>query len=326
MQINLIAHKSKFVMKISVALCTYNGEKYIAEQLDSILKQTQLPDEIVICDDGSSDNTIGIIEELQIIYPIIKLYKNTSSLGIIKNFEKAINFCSNGIILLSDQDDIWFPHKVQVIVEYFNTHKNKRAVFHNLTLYKNGKPANFTIWDYISFEPKDRKRNNSELILYTSVTDNILTGAASAIIKREQLLFTDGIPFMLHDFLLLLQFANKNELGIIDDVLGYYRIHENQQVGAKFKKDENIIQNKNKYFGEDDKVKLQHLSSCLNNYLEYQHKSNLLKKSIQDLQKEIKETKKKLLKEYNFITRKRVLIRWYRNHIFHTNLLEVFKL
>lgn len=81
-------------MKISVALCTYNGSKYIEEQLRSILNQTMQVDEIVICDDGSRDDTIQIIEEVKKeALTDIRIYRNETNLGVCANFQKAVDLC-----------------------------------------------------------------------------------------------------------------------------------------------------------------------------------------------------------------------------------------
>ncbi|MDO9153719.1 MAG: glycosyltransferase [Paludibacter sp.] len=83
---------------ISVALCTYNGEKFIEEQLNSILNQTLPVEEIVICDDGSTDNTLNIINLFEQNNRNIKVFRNKNNLGTIKNFEKAISLTSGDII------------------------------------------------------------------------------------------------------------------------------------------------------------------------------------------------------------------------------------
>ena len=99
-------------MRLSVAMCTYNGEKYIREQLMSIRNQTLRIDEIVICDDCSEDDTVEIIENLIRQYDLpVRLHVNTWNHGYRKNFEQAICRCSGDIIFLSDQDDIWLPTK-----------------------------------------------------------------------------------------------------------------------------------------------------------------------------------------------------------------------
>ncbi len=97
---------------ISLALPTYNGEKYLREQLDSIYSQTLVPDEVIVVDDCSTDGTVGILEEYRKKYGL-KYYVNEKNLGYNKNFEKAIMLCSGDYIALSDQDDIWLPQKIE---------------------------------------------------------------------------------------------------------------------------------------------------------------------------------------------------------------------
>ena len=107
-------------MKTSVALCTYNGEKFLKEQLDSILNQTVKVDEIVVCDDGSTDATVSILNSYKEAFPsIFRVYQNEKNLRSVKNFEKAISLCENEIIFLCDQDDVWKPEKVSVFLEKF---------------------------------------------------------------------------------------------------------------------------------------------------------------------------------------------------------------
>lgn len=107
---------------ISIAMATYNGEKYIENQLKSILSQLKNYDEVIISDDGSTDNTIHIIEELN--DQRIKIIDGPKK-GIIKNFENAIVNCKNDYIFLSDQDDYWMPNKVERVLKEF---KEKKAL------------------------------------------------------------------------------------------------------------------------------------------------------------------------------------------------------
>lgn len=103
--------------KVSIALCTYNGEKYLASQLDSLLNQSYKNLEIVIVDDCSDDNTYHILEKYASNYQHIRLYLNEKNLGYIKNFEKAIQLCSGDYIALSDQDDIWSLTKIEEMLQ-----------------------------------------------------------------------------------------------------------------------------------------------------------------------------------------------------------------
>ena len=97
---------------VSIAMCTYNGEKWLRAQLDSILSQTYTNLELVIIDDGSRDRTIDIIKEYAAGDPRIKYHVNAETLGYNRNFEKALRLCSSDLIAISDQDDIWQPHKI----------------------------------------------------------------------------------------------------------------------------------------------------------------------------------------------------------------------
>ena len=95
-------------LHISVAMCTYNGGKYLREQLISIAKQARLPDELIVCDDVSNDATLQILNEFQKMAPFpIRIHRNGVRLGVTKNFEQAIALCNGDIIALSDQDDVW---------------------------------------------------------------------------------------------------------------------------------------------------------------------------------------------------------------------------
>ena len=107
---------------ISVAMATYNGEKYIQEQLISIVNQTVLPDEIIVRDDISSDNTYEIIEEFANKYNGIRwdIKRNDTNLGFVKNFIGALGACNEEIIILCDQDDLWRADKVEKTIDFFS--------------------------------------------------------------------------------------------------------------------------------------------------------------------------------------------------------------
>ncbi len=106
--------------RVSIALCTHNGARFLPAQLRSILHQVRLPDELIICDDHSSDATLAIVEEFSRSAPFsVKVRKNPANLGIAKNHEQAINLCKGGLIILCDQDDVWHPEKIVVLERAF---------------------------------------------------------------------------------------------------------------------------------------------------------------------------------------------------------------
>lgn len=107
-------------MKISVAMATYNGERFIREQLDSVAAQRRLPDELVVCDDGSSDRTLDVVREFAGAAPFpVRVYRNDTNLGYADNFLKAAGVCRGDWIAFCDQDDIWLPDKLSTVERYF---------------------------------------------------------------------------------------------------------------------------------------------------------------------------------------------------------------
>lgn len=101
-------------MTISVVIATFNGSAFLREQIESVLNQTLLPDEIIVCDDNSTDNTWTIIEEYIQKYPLLfRAFRNSERKGPHKNFKSAFNYTTSDLIAPCDQDDIWFPEKLE---------------------------------------------------------------------------------------------------------------------------------------------------------------------------------------------------------------------
>ena len=102
-----------------MAMATYNGKKYLREQLDSLYSQTRIPDEVIVSDDNSSDGTNYILEEYSKEYGL-NYSVNEKSLGVNKNFENALHFCKGNYIMICDQDDIWLPNKIETTLKYMH--------------------------------------------------------------------------------------------------------------------------------------------------------------------------------------------------------------
>src|SRR5688500_1720476 len=117
-------------MRSSIALASYNGERYIGGQLDSIARQTRVPGELVIFDDASTDATPRIVQDFarRAHFPV-RLYQNPDRLGSTRNFENAIRACNGDVIFLCDQDDVWYPEKIACIEERFINKHEVGAVF-----------------------------------------------------------------------------------------------------------------------------------------------------------------------------------------------------
>jgi glycosyltransferase involved in cell wall biosynthesis len=144
--------KSKESMSISVAMCTYNGSNYLDDQLDSILAQTIEPDEIVVCDDGSTDSTINILNSYRSDYPeLFNIHSNEYNIGVTKNFEKAIRRCENDLIALCDQDDVWSENKLEYQLKTLSEN-NCELVFHNSAITSESLEQIANHWDTISYK------------------------------------------------------------------------------------------------------------------------------------------------------------------------------
>ncbi len=222
---------------ISVALCTYNGEKYIRLQLESILNQTMPVDEIVVCDDGSIDNTLQIIESLRDSTPAnIRIFRNEKNLGPAHNFQNAINLCLGDIIFLSDQDDIWHPNKVETIVHYFGQNEQKQVVFTDGQIVDPyGKAiADSTLWKCFGMTEKGQRHIDEGYGVELLANENRATGATMAVRKGYKYLpnivdYCKGD--ILHDGVLAMLSAADNQLGCINRKLIDYRIHPGQECG-----------------------------------------------------------------------------------------------
>lgn len=222
---------------LSVALCTYNGETYIREQLESILNQTMPVDEIVVCDDGSSDNTLSIIESLRKgTNADIRIHRNETNLGVCANFQKAVNLCKGDIIFLSDQDDVWHNDKVETIVNYFYHNHQKHVVFTDGQLIDGSGKAisNGTLWRCFGINDKCLKQIEDGFGIEIFAFENRATGATMAI--RRDFEYTSSfshfcIDDILHDGALAMLALTNNQLGYISRCLIDYRIHSNQECG-----------------------------------------------------------------------------------------------
>ena len=118
---------------VSIAMAVYNGEKYLREQIDSILNQLALNDELVVSYDESSDSTIDILTDYQKRDERLKVFKNPYRPGVVKNFQNAVEHCSGDFIFFSDQDDVWMPNKIVRVLKEFEDPKVS-VVFHDASL------------------------------------------------------------------------------------------------------------------------------------------------------------------------------------------------
>ncbi len=202
---------------VSIALCTYNGNKFLSEQLDTLVHQTYPNLEIIAVDDCSSDNTLSILKEYEQLFPFLKVYQNEANLGFVKNFEKAISLCSGDLIALADQDDIWSLDKISKQVLAIQHHE---LVYHDSEFIDvKGVLLNKKMSDIFNMYSGDKPE--------TFLFFNCVSGH-SIMIKRAlvQTIFPLQ-PGLFHDRWIAYVATNLGSIGFIDECLVKYRQHEN---------------------------------------------------------------------------------------------------
>ena len=201
---------------VSVCIATYNGEKYIKEQLDSILNQTYHNIEIIIQDDASTDNTIDIIKNYK--NQKIQLFQNPNNLGYIKNFETLIQRANGDYIALCDQDDIWVESKIEKLLQ--NIHSFSLIYSNSLLIDKEAKSLNRTLSQHLknNFITSHHPLN----FLY----DNSVS-AHSILFKKELKPYLVNFPTQLYfDQYIAMVGASQKGIHYINKPLVHYRQHE----------------------------------------------------------------------------------------------------
>lgn len=147
---------------MSIAMASYNGEAYLQEQLDSFVKQTRLPDEVVISDDGSTDGTVEILEAFQSSAPFeVRVLRNKNNLGYAGNFNRALYASRGDFVFLSDQDDWWHPKKIQIILQRADENRWASVIFNDARLAdSNLRPSARTL---LSDKKSDKRLNPIQL-------------------------------------------------------------------------------------------------------------------------------------------------------------------
>ena len=203
-------------------MTTYNGEKYLREQIDSILSQTIQDFELVVCDDCSSDSTLNILRDYSKTDARIKIFQNKENLGFKKNFERAMSLCKGDYIALSDQDDIWMPNHLEVLL---NAIGDKMMACGNCLLIDgDGVNRGITYWQEELFN--GIPRGNLEMAYSIAFFRNPFQGA-SMMINVKYINYILPIPQNLsyHDSWVSILACFCGGLSYVDVVITKYRMH-----------------------------------------------------------------------------------------------------
>ncbi len=210
-------------MKISVALAAYKGEQYISEQLDSILGQLGENDELIVSDDYPEGKTREIVMNRQSQDKRVR-YIEGEGKGVVRNFENALKACSGDVIFLSDQDDVWMPDKVELVMKEISN--GAELVLHDASVTDS--VLNIT-------EPSYFAVHGSNASFFGNMARNSFVGCCMAFTKQvllESLPFPEELP--MHDWwIALVALKKKRKVVLLSKPLIKWRRHSETVTGRK---------------------------------------------------------------------------------------------
>jgi glycosyltransferase involved in cell wall biosynthesis len=215
-------------------MCTYNGERFLGEQLSSIRQQTKLPCEVIVCDDASTDATPQLLQEFAASAPFpVALVRNQVTLGSTRNFDQAIRLCRGQAIALCDQDDIWASHKLQRVEQVLASEPDIGGVFANASLMnEKSQVLPESLWERRKYTPglqaEFQKNGAAQLLRFNPAT------GATFVFRSEFVAQIVPIPEeWVHDAWIALLIATQARVLLLPEQLISYRIHSAQQIGVK---------------------------------------------------------------------------------------------
>lgn len=215
-------------MRVNILMSTYNGEKFVADQIESIQKQTYTDWNLIIRDDGSSDRTCEIVDDFVSKDNRIKLIR-AENVGVIKSFHELVTDNNNAdFYFFADQDDYWLPEKLSIMLEETKKHDNSKPVMYYTDLKVVDKKLSI-----INDSMIKSQSNHANTQLVQELTENTVTGCTSMINQKLASLWKDTTNVIMHDWYLELLATALGELVYINKSTILYRQHENNVLGAR---------------------------------------------------------------------------------------------
>jgi glycosyltransferase involved in cell wall biosynthesis len=223
--------------KINILMATYNGRRYVAKQIESILNQTYQDFRLIISDDCSTDSTLKILEEYEKKDKRIEIYSQGQNLGVSANFEFLISKVRSEYFMFADQDDIWKPDKIENSVRKLET-ENLDLVYTDLEVVDSRlNQIAPSYWALKGLDYRIKKYNNFESLYL----NNFVTGC-TMLVKSKWINEFMPLPkistYVLHDYWITLVISQSGKIGYLDKPTIKYRQHSNNKVGSKTKTEE----------------------------------------------------------------------------------------
>lgn len=219
-------------------MCTYNGARFLAEQLDSLLGQTRLPDEIVISDDVSTDGTLAILEgflpRAEALGIDVSLLRNRVNLGYVRNFEATLLRSTGDVVFLADQDDLWHAQKIERMQAEFSRRPGLALLHTDADLVDaEGRSLGSTLFQALEMTHEEIQAEHAGRALGVLLRRNTVTGATTAV-RRTMLELAFPVPDgWIHDEWLALRCALVGEVDCLEWSSIGYRQHDANQIGVR---------------------------------------------------------------------------------------------
>lgn len=233
-----------------------------------------LPDELIVGDDCSTDNTVALVEDYagHVPFPVL-LKVNQKNLGSTKNFEETIKRCNGDLIFLSDQDDVWMREKVETIEAEFSKNPRAGLVFTDAALVDENLISLNDKLSSHTFPKRIQKKARADEFYKTLLQGNTVTGATAAFRARfvkDVLPIPDYIPNLIHDAWIALVISLLAEIVFLDKPLVKYRQHSAQQLGVNWEH-ENSVSMKERLkkaiaFAEDQNKVIENIAKTLTEF------------------------------------------------------------
>jgi cellulose synthase/poly-beta-1,6-N-acetylglucosamine synthase-like glycosyltransferase len=229
-------------LKISVALCTHNGARFLREQVRSICLQTLSPAEIVLSDDASTDGSVDVVRatvaECAAERPghavALRIFENRPALRVVKNFEQAIGACTGELIALSDQDDVWMPDRLAQMAARFAQDERLLLLHTDARLVDSQRrDLGQTLFHALEVTPSEIEGVHTGRAFDVLLRRNLVTGATT-VFRRS--LLADALPLpveWVHDEWLGIIASTTGRVELLEQPLIEYRQHESNQIGAR---------------------------------------------------------------------------------------------
>lgn len=220
--------------RVSVALCTHNGARFVGQQVQSILAQSRRPDQLVVSDDASTDDSVAIIRSLVADSDVeLVVLENPVALGYVANFEQALRATNGDLVALSDQDDVWHPDRIERAVALFESDAELLMVHADARLVdEHGADLGHTLFDALGVTAAERAEAASGDELAVLLRRNLVTGATAMFRRRAVELAVPFPEHWVHDEWLAMIATSAGRGMLVDEPIVDYRQHGSNQIGV----------------------------------------------------------------------------------------------